>query len=272
MTTLNVNAEQTTVITNQSSNAKSTYMSGLLRLALSYSTSNYQFETTSDLLPKTKVLESLRTGDVSITWGGTSEAMENDYIPVRIDTYRGLMSHRLLLIRNGDQKTFNNIYSANDLKNIKFGQGRKWQDTKILSEAGLKVITTNKKKNLYYMLDGSRFDAFPRGASEALAEVNSYPELNLALEENLVIIYPLPTYFFISKHYVRLAKDIEFGLESMLKDGKFDDYFYNNPEIKETLERANLKNRRAIHLKNPFLSKATPLNRKELWLDFTNTK
>lgn len=269
LTTFIASASQVTVITNKKSNSQSNYMSGLLALVLSYSKTDYQFDTTSEKLSKAKVLDSLMSGKVSVTWGGTSETMETDYIPVRIDTYRGLMSHRLLLIREGDQNIFNSINSVEDLKSIKFGQGRKWQDTKILLEAGLEVITSNKKNNLYYMLDGSRFDAFPRGANEALADVSAYPDLNLTVEKNLVIIYPLPTYFFISQEYPQLAKDIEFGLESILKNGKFDEYFYNSPEIIKTLEQANLKSRRAIRLINPFLSKETPLERKELWLDFT---
>ncbi|MCU4677381.1 transporter substrate-binding domain-containing protein [Catenovulum sp. 2E275] len=257
------------VITNKKSNAASNYMTGLLELALSYSTTDYQLKSTDEVLSKSRVLESLKTGTIHVTWGGTSEQLEQDYIPIRIDTYRGLMSHRLMFIRQNDQARFNQIKTPEDLQNIKFGQGRRWQDTKILEASGLTVIKSNKKQNLYYMLDGGRFDAFPRGASEALIELNDYPDLPLTVEQNLVIIYPLPTYFFVSKKHPQLAKDLEFGMEAILKDGKFDEYFYNSPEIKSTLERANLKNRRAIRLDNPFLPKATPLHRKELWLDLT---
>ncbi|MER2491245.1 transporter substrate-binding domain-containing protein [Catenovulum sediminis] len=258
-----------TVITNKKSNSQSEYMSGLLQLALSYADTPYQYSTTDEVLSKTRVLESLKTGSVHVTWGGTSEQLEASYLPIRIDTYRGLMSHRLMFIRQGEQEKFDNITSLEDFKSIKFGQGRRWQDTKILEAADLQVIKSNKKKNLYYMLDGGRFDAFPRGATEALSELSNYPGLALTLEQSLVIIYPLPTYFFVSKKYPQLALDIEQGLETMLKDGKFDEYFYGSEEIQSTLRRANLKNRRAIRLDNPYLPEKTPLHRKELWLDLT---
>ncbi|WP_016957630.1 hypothetical protein [Catenovulum agarivorans] len=260
----------TDVVTNKKSNAKSNYMTGLLELALSYSDKTYRLTDTDELLSKSRALESMKNGSIHVTWGGTSEKMESDYIPVRIDTYRGLMSHRILLIRSGDQARFSQIKTAADLQKIKFGQGHRWQDTKILEAAGLKVIKSNKKNNLYFMLDGDRFDAFPRGASEAIVEVNSHPELPLAIEQDLVIIYPLPTYFFVSKHYPALAKDLEFGMEAILADGKFDEYFYGSPEIQATLEGVKLSQRRAIRLENPYLPKATPLHRKELWLNLTS--
>ncbi|WP_111978700.1 diguanylate cyclase [Algibacillus agarilyticus] len=269
---MNVKAASESVIINKKSNTKGVYMTGLLTLALSYSHREYQIESTDQVYSKSKVLESMKTGAISLTWGGTSDQMEANYIPIRIDTYRGLMSHRLMLIREGEQAIFSQIKNTEDLKLIRFGQGRKWMDAKILEAAGMQVIKTNKKRNLYYMLDGDRFDAFPRGASEALTELSSYSDLPLTVEKDLVIVYPLPTYFFVSKAYPKLAADIEAGLETMLVDGQFDDYFYNSPEIKATLEQADLKNRRAIRLTNPYLPKATPLQRKELWLNLTKAE
>jgi hypothetical protein len=119
------------------------------------------------------------------------------------------------------------------------------------------------------MLDGERFDAFPRGASEAWTELEAFPDLKLTVEKNLVLIYPLPTYFFVSKHDPELAQELEKGLEAAIADGSFDRFFYAAPEVKEALKKSDLSNRRAIRIENPFLPKATPLNRKELFLDLT---
>ncbi|AWB69169.1 diguanylate cyclase (plasmid) [Saccharobesus litoralis] len=265
-------AAEGVVVLNKKSASQSNYMRGLLELTLSHAQTKYQLQSTATKLSKSKVLASMKTGAISLTWGGTSEKLEQEFIPIRIDTYRGLMSHRLLFIREGQQAKFDQIKSAEDLKTIKFGQGRRWQDTKILQSAGLNVVTSNKKKNLYYMLEGQRFDAFPRGASEALTELGSYSDLPLTVEQNLVIVYPLPTYFFVSKQFPELAEDIELGFETILKNGQFDEYFYGSPEIRSTLSQANLKARRAIHIDNPFLPKETPLHRKELWLDLTKVE
>ena len=260
-------AERKTVITNMKSNVQTDYMNGLLKLALAYSNKEYIYETTSEVYSRPRVVESVKSGTISVMWGGTSEEMERDFIPIRIDAYRGLMNHRLFFIRHNDQARFDQIHTLEDLKKIKFGQGRTWQDASILESAGLQVVKATKKPSLYYMLDGERFDAFPRGANEVWTELSAFPDLKLTVEKNLVLIYPLPTYFFVTPKDPVLAKDIENGLEAAIKDGAFDRYFYNSPEVKEALEKADLKNRRAIRIGNPYLPKATPLDRKELWLD-----
>lgn len=259
--------EKKTITTNMKSNVQTDYMNGLLKLALSYSDKNYIFVTTSEVYSRPRVMESVKAGSISVMWGGTSEEMEREFIPIRIDAYRGLMNHRLFFIRQGDQARFDHIHTLDDLKKIKFGQGRSWQDASILENAGLQVIKATKKPSLYYMLDGARFDAFPRGANEVWTELSAFPNLPLTVEKNLVLIYPLPTYFFVTPKDPALAKDIEDGLESAIRDGAFDRYFYNSPEVKEALDKADLKNRRAIRIPNPYLPKATPLDRKELWLD-----
>jgi len=259
--------ETKTVVTNMKSNVQTDYMNGLLKLALSYSDKNYLFSTTTEVYSRPRVVESIKSGVISVMWGGTSEEMERDFIPIRIDAYRGLMNHRLLFIRQGDQARFDKIKTLEDLKQIRLGQGRSWQDASILESAGLNVVKTTKKPSLYHMLDGGRFDAFPRGANEVWTELSAFPDLKLTVEKNLVLIYPLPTYFFVTHKDPELAKDIEFGLESAIKDGAFNKYFYGSPEVQEALGKADLGNRRAIRIDNPYLPKATPLNRKELWLD-----
>lgn len=259
--------ETKTVTTNMKSNVQTDYMNGLLKLALSYSDKSYNYSSTSEVYSRPRVMESLKSGAISVMWGGTSEEMERDFLPIRIDAYRGLMNHRLFFIRQGDQARFDNIKTLEDLKQITFGQGRSWQDAFILESAGLTVIKATKKPGLYHMLDGGRFDAFPRGANEVWTELTAFPDLKLTVEKRLVLIYPLPTYFFVTPKDPELARDIELGLESAIKDGAFDKYFYGSPEVKDALAKADLANRRAIRINNPFLPKATPLERKELWLD-----
>lgn len=265
-------AESKTVVTNMKSNVQTNYMNGLLKLALSYSDKNYVFSTTNEVYSRPRVVESVKSGTISVMWGGTSEEMERDFIPIRIDAYRGLMNHRLFFIREGDQARFDNIRTLEDLKQFRLGQGRSWQDASILESAGLNVVKTTKKPGLYHMLDGGRFDAFPRGANEVWTELSAFPDLKLTVEKNLVLIYPLPTYFFVTHKDPELAKDIEFGLESAIRDGRFNEYFYGSPEVQEALGKADLGNRRPIRINNPYLPKATPLDRKDLWLDLMATK
>jgi hypothetical protein len=264
--TKSVFAKDLEIIYNMPNRVQSDYMQSLLKLALTHSGKKYNYSTTSETYSRPRVMESMKAGEITVMWGGTTSQMEEDFIPVRIDAYRGLMSHRILLIRKGDQHRFDQVQSLADFQRFSMGQVRTWQDSDILEKAGFSVIKITKKPGLFYMLDGGRFDAFPRGANEAWNEMAAFPDLALDVEKKLVLVYPLPTYFFVTKHQPQIAKDIEMGLEKMIADGSFDEYFYSSKEVKDVLVNDDLPNRKAFYIENPFLPKATPLDRKELWV------
>jgi hypothetical protein len=117
------------------------------------------------------------------------------------------------------------------------------------------------------MLDGGRFDAFPRGVSEPYDELPRYPNLKLAVEKNLLLIYRMPFYLFVKNGNNVLAKDLETGLNLAIADGSFEKLFLANKTVQDVIEKTNIANRRVIHLENPTLSKETPLDRAELWID-----
>ncbi len=259
-------AENLDVKYNKPTNVQSDYMQGLLKHALNYSGKKYTYSTTDETYSRPRVMESVKSGEITVMWGGTTEQMEQDFIPIRIDAYRGLMSHRILLIRKGDQSRFDRVNSLSDFQQLTLGQVKTWQDSDILEKAGFNVVKITKKQGLFYMLDGGRFDGFPRGANEAWNEMAAFPALQLDVEKKLVLVYPLPTYFFVSKHRPQVAKDVEEGLEQAIRDGSFDNYFYQSKEVRDVLRIADLPNRKAFYIPNPFLPKATPLDRKELWL------
>ena len=83
---------------------------------------------------------------------------------------------------------------------------------------------------------------------------------------------PAPDLFLCLQRDPKLAKDLENELEVALKDGSFDNYFYNSKEVKDVLERADLPHRRAFYITNPLLPKTTPLDRKELWITIDDLK
>jgi hypothetical protein len=72
-------------------------------------------------------------------------------------------------------------------------------------------------------------------------------------------------YLYTSKANSKLAKELEDGFNKAIADGSFDKLFYSSPQVKDIVEKANMKNRKVFYLDNPTLSKETPLDRKELW-------
>src|SRR5690606_22221972 len=159
------------------------------------------------------------------------------------------------------------VQTFEDLRTITFGQGNTWADTQILESNGLTVVKVNKYPSLFFMVDGGRFDAFPRGVQEPWGEIAQRPQLELTVEKRLMLVYRMPFDLFVGKDDVQLAADLERGLKLAIADGKFDEIFFNDPTVKSVLENANLQDRLVFELKNPTLPPETPVNDPTLWLD-----
>lgn len=223
-------------------------------------------EYSTDLTYGRQMVE-IESGALSVAAFATGIDIEKRLQPIRIPILRGLLGHRIFIIKDGDQHRFENIQNIEQLKHLKAGQGKFWSDTEVLKSAGIETIANLKYNGLFYMLEGGRFDYFPRGVHEPFSEIASVPELNLAVEPKLMLVYPLALYLFVSKDNQALATDIENKLEKAIADGSFDDFFYNHPLIQDVLKNVHIKQRRIFRINNPHLPPQTPLDREELWLN-----
>ncbi|MDE2592873.1 MAG: hypothetical protein KGL57_01440, partial [Burkholderiales bacterium] len=114
-----------------------------------------------------------------------------------------------------------------------------------------------------------RFDYMPRSIAEVWDEAQTHRADGVAVDPHIVLHYRAAVYFFVNKQNTALAKKISTGLERALSDGKFNRLFYSYHA--KAIEQARLSQRTVIELANPLLPKDTPLNRKELWLEFPPT-
>ncbi|ACE83323.1 substrate-binding periplasmic protein [Cellvibrio japonicus] len=258
-------AEQTLNI-NTSSDVNSPYAMQMIELANQHIGNKYHIKTVDDGVTKSRIMEDVANGTYDVFWASTNNDTEAKFDPIRIPLFKGLLGHRIFIIRQGDQARFDHIKTLEDLKQIKLGSGTTWADTGILKANGLTVVTANKYPNMFYMLDGSRFDAFPRGAHEPFVEIEKNQHLPLTIEKNLMLVYRMPFYLFVRKGNTELVNDLTRGLELALKDGSFDKLFINHPSVQDVIQKAGLQNRRIFYLDNPTLSQA-PLDRPELWVD-----
>jgi hypothetical protein len=203
---------------------------------------------------------------VNVVWSSTSNEKENTLLPIRIPLRKGILGYRIALIAKDKQAEIDRVKTVEDLRRLVIGQGLGWGDVVLYQDNGLKV-TTASYTNLFPMTALGRFDLFPRGISEVFAEfaIHAKDNPNLAIEQNLLIYYPWPYYFFFNKIDGALKTRVETGIRMMMADGSFDAIFkkYN----KEAIERADFKHRRIIVLKNTMLPKATPIDDKSLWFD-----
>ena len=260
-----VQAEALRVV--QGNNSIEIYAKGLLRLALSKVPGSYELNESIPNTSEERMVSMLIDKKLDVVWYATTNDLEERLQPIRICIYRGLLGYRVLMIKTGTQNKFDGIENLEDLKRVSLGQGRFWADTNVLTANGLNVVKVLKYEGLFYMLDGGRFDAFPRGAHEPWSEMQRYPKLALDVEQNLLLSYTNPFYFFVNKSNTKLAADIERGLRIAIEDGSFNEYFLNDPTVKDVMAKANLKNRTLIRLENPGLPPKTPVDDKSLWFD-----
>lgn len=204
---------------------------------------------------------------INVIWSVATVDAENDFLSVKIPLRKGILGYRVLLIRKQDREKFAAVRDINDLRKFTVGQGHTWNDLGVYRANGIKVVTGNDYESLFAMLMEGRFDYFSRGINEALAELEArkfkYPDM--MLEENLLLYYPWPKFFYFNKKDKKLADRIEKGMNIMLHDGTFENLFrkFNQKHI----DAVNFKHRRLIKLDNPLLPPSVPLDRKELWYD-----
>ena len=209
------------------------------------------------------------TGKLTVMYLSTSPELERSLIPIRIPVDRNLGGYCVFLIRKGEQARFDAVKSLADLRKFTYGLGLGWLDVDILRSNGLKVVTGSSYEGLFEMLDAGRFDVFLRGAVEILDEYDQRKRAlpNLAIEENLILYYPLPMYFWFSRNAEgrRLASRAEEGMRMMIADGTYDAIF--NKYQSSKIERLRLNPRRVLRIANPNVGPETPLRDKRLWFD-----
>lgn len=262
-----VNADQKTLRYNSGDDALAIYSFGLAQKALAHSKHDWHFQEITGEIPQARSIEMVRSGKLDILWTATNQDMEDTLLPVRIPLLKGLLGHRIFIIQSANQSRFDSVRSLDDLSKLTMGQGSTWTDTMILRHNGINVVPANKYDSLFYMVDGGRFDAFPRGVQEPWAEIASRPELDLSVERNIMLVYKMPFYLFVSPDNFELANELESGLRKMIADGSFHQYFISDPTVQDVVSKSNIKNRRSFQLVNPTLPAKTPVDEAELWLD-----
>lgn len=247
---------------------RSAYFRALLELALEKTPElgAWQLQQAAEPMPQSRALQLLSEGrELDVVWSMTSVARERQNRPIRIPLLKGLMGYRLLLIRAEDQHWFRNVQTLDQLRELRAGQGHDWPDTQILRANGLSVETSTDYDSLFLMLQRGRFDYLPRALNEPWAEIAARPSLELMVEEKLMLYYPTANYFFVHPDNSALAERLTLGLRRAISDGSFDALFHQHPVNAHAFGNAGIRQRRVIHLTNPLLPEATPVNDATLW-------
>jgi hypothetical protein len=249
-------SEIRTVIYPEPGNAlRGDYVLKLLELALERSGRKYVPRAAKEAMTQARAARQLEEGSIDFIWAGTSAEYEERFRPVRIPVLRGLEGYRICIIHRNRQAEFSAVASLDELKRLTIGQATGWFDATILQAAGFKVVSA-QYENLFTMVERQRFDCFLRGAFEAPGDVAerklTHPEI--AVESDLLLVYPFASFFFVNKNDAALAEAMETGLRTAYDDGAFMRHFDTHPVVKAILAEARIDERRRFDIPNPFMS------------------
>jgi len=190
---------------------------------------------------------------------------EERLIPVRIPIRKGLQGYRTFLILKQNQQMLSKIKTLEEFKKLATGSGKQWSTTRVLKSNGFNLVLGRDYEGLFGMLVRGRFITFGRGINETAVEYNNHKEKfpELAIEKDLLLYIPLPTYFFVTPTKPKLAERIETGLKTMIADGSFEKIFEEHFGL--LIKNSNLEHRRIFRINNPNLSPETPLDNLGYW-------
>lgn len=254
---------------------QNSYFYQLMDLVLSKTVNEFgEYElkpSIQDIPQKRAVLMLSENKRIDLMWTMTSKEREQMLQAVYFPLLKGLLGHRIFIIRTSDQEKFKNIHSFDQLKTLLSGQGLGWPDVNILRHNGIKVIESPDYQNLFDMLRAERFDYFPRGITEAWGEHKNLNDDSLMVEQHLLFRYKAPLYFFVNKENHRLHDRLLRGLTLALEDGSFDELFYRESNIRQSIQQTDIKGRLVFDLENPDVLETKIFENSALWLSNVDT-
>ncbi|NVK23570.1 MAG: ABC transporter substrate-binding protein [Gammaproteobacteria bacterium] len=243
------------------------YFTELLALVLSYHPDkNYQLGFYGYDIPKLRAFKFIeKQKGIDVIPAGYTNERSKILKPVPLPILKGLHGWRIPLVAAENKQIFKDVAELSAFKKFNPGQMLNWSDSKIIASNGIRVVNGINYDGLFTMLVKNRFDYFPRSVIEVEGEWFKQKEMGIEIEPNIIIHYPTAYVFYVNKDNHMLANDLELGLESAYKDGKFEALF--NRYFGDVVDKVTQQKRKKFELMNPFLPSNTPLQRKELWLD-----
>jgi hypothetical protein len=257
------------IIPPQSSfDASHNYFYTLLEKSLKKNTSVTNILFSKKMEQGRALIELKENRNINVYWAGTSIKREKELRAIKIPLLKGLLGYRVFIINKKDKKLFNKISKIDELKKLKACQGADWPDSEILINSNFNVLKNTNYEAMFLQLTSKRCDYFPRGIHEAHSEVEarkaSYERI--MLYDKIIIYYPFPMYFFVSKDNEELAIEIEKGLLKMIEDGSFDNHLKQSIITKHLYPMNKWQNNKIFKISNPLLSKETNTKDEKFWI------
>lgn len=259
-------AGETLEVSHYQKHTRYEYGAKLLDLALSKLDIPYQINV---ITPNNEMLNEARgdleviEGNIDIEWLSTTNDRETKLIPIKIPIYQGMLGLRLLMVNKKAHQTVSKLSSLQDFQKLTGGHGLHWADLPVYEANGLPVSAHKHYESIFKMLELGRIEYFHRGLNEIWGELAGHED-TLKIADNIMLFYPHPVYFFISKKRPELALKLEHGIKLAIEDGSFKKLFEES--MGQYIANGNLSSRQLIVLKNPNLPPNTPFIETNWWL------
>ena len=214
-------------------------------------------------------LRSLEHNMLDVTWSVTSKERERQFLPIRIPIMAGLFGKRALFVKAGDTR-LKGVETLQDLQAFRAVLGYDWPDTKIFRANDIPVLETTYRASFRIVSEGFA-DMFPRSVMEIHEEAQDDTlSRDLVIDQNLIIAYPSPIFFFVSSDNQALANRITEGLLTLFETGKFQALLVANANFKQGMSL--IEERTVIGIENPFLSEQSRLALEKFLPEFSASK
>ncbi|WP_048691489.1 hypothetical protein [Catenovulum maritimum] len=224
----------------------------LLKLSLSKTSIQYCINEYNQVLTEGRKASHVKKGILSLQWASTGSQSSQLLQAVKHPIFRGLTGFRLLVIREGEQSTFDQIKDLTGLKGLTAGQGQFWGDTQVLRANNLPVVTSTQARKLWKMLHLKRFDYLPLGLHEPWKDLKMRPSYHLSVEKNWILSYPAALYFYTQDQESELHKNLTQGMQAALDDGSYQNMLISSDMFQSIIKQASVEKRRVIELNNPY--------------------
>ena len=203
-----------------------------------------------DEMPQAREIQSLIDGRWhDVIWTMTDAAREAQMRAIRVPMLRGLLGHRICLVRR-DNPLFDGT-GRPDRGDLVIGQAVTWPDNRIIRSNGFRLEAGSDFQSTLRMLRAGRTNCFPRGLSEIDIEMAAYGSDDIVIDSQLSFLYFAPMYFFVARERTELAGRIEAGLRRLQQSGAFARLHAEYFDTPTLLEHHGMAHRHVFCLDNP---------------------
>jgi ABC-type amino acid transport substrate-binding protein len=234
------------------------YFNRLLARALAVTESShgpFALEELDTSMNTARMIANMKNGRVpDVLWMTATRERQNSLHAVPVPLLEGALGARVLIVRREALARFDRIRRVGDFEGLVGVQGAAWSDTRILRHNGLKVYGIVEYERMFELVAAGRADYFPRGITEAEAELAARPQRDtLTIHPDLVLRYPQPLYFYTASHRPALAERLTQGLRQLRASGELDEIRGDFPETRNLDDALDLSDKRVLDLENPLI-------------------